>query len=1030
MIPARVRVIVPSERHVERLSRGAHARGEAVETRSALRARLLAALAPSVVLATSTEVRVALAEVMPEVASDDALLAPIARDAGAAWLRTVDAVDVALGALRAAAVDEATLAMQAPRAIAGRVRMLEHAMRALDALLARGDRVDGRRAGTLLARAIADCDPERVRDVLGAERAVATWILTWDAADVAWWRALDVALRRAGGGGAVIELPAIDRPFDTERERAPLEIVADELARSLDEAPQLAPTEAPLGDLSLAGSLEAARAAVVEVRHASDARAQARAAADAVRSALAAGVAVESIVIALPIRDDETLAPLRAMLDDAGIVAHTPRTGALSRAGLVTCALDALSIAERGLERRAVATLLRSRYVDVVGLARAGAVTSSDLADVLEETPSAPGADAVAQLEATARAGCRGRNVPHRESFATLARAVGAALVVAHVPRTRAEHASTARAIWQRVGLAARSDGDVARSLADDAPATGLARAALHAASIDARAWAALDDALTSVEAAAAALGIASRVVSAEAFRHEIVRTLDAGGAPPAAGRAGAVRVLPIVEIAGEPLELLVVLDANDGVLPSNGEADPIVTDAFGAWLRDRGRNAPASAQLRRARELAALAAAATGARTIVFTSRERDDSGGLLAPAAVIAWLARCGVASTRWSASPLAGTSLNAREATLRALAGGVDTAPAAAVAPEAARRARIERERESLFESASPARTELRGALTPDAAREAILVAETGGGDRAMSVTALERIASCPFQGFASQLLRARDDAPIGETPDAREAGNLVHGALAAAFDATAELWRVRPRDAGAITSRARIAAAAHLERTPASSSLRRIEIERLLADVDAVVAWSIADDAWDFAHAEVSFGDPRAAWPALELTDGVVRIALRGTIDRVDVGHDGSSVRAIDYKTGTTAAADAGKRLGDTTFQVALYARAAAAHHGATSADGLYLPARARTLATFKRPRAHDEAWASAHADDGGRPAIEARALAVVASLRHGSLMPDPRPESACTHCRYDGGCRKPRFAIRADDAVDGDGEGDV
>ena len=40
------------------------------------------------------------------------------------------------------------------------------------------------------------------------------------------------------------------------------------------------------------------------------------------------------------------------------------------------------------------------------------------------------------------------------------------------------------------------------------------------------------------------------------------------------------------------------------------------------------------------------------------------------------------------------------------------------------------------------------------------------------------------------------------------------------------------------------------------------------------------------------------------------------------------------------------------------------------------------------------------------------------------------MPDPRPESACTHCRYDGGCRKPRFAIRADDAVDGEGEGDA
>ncbi len=1025
MTGARLRIVVPSERHVERLARGAHARGEAVETRSALRARLLASLAPKVVLATPAEVRAALAEVMPQVAADDALLAPIARGAGAAWLRTIDAVDAALAALRAAAVDESSLAMRAPPGIAGRVKMLERAMRALDALLARADRVDGRRAGTLLARAIADSDPERVCAALGAERAVASWILAWDAADIAWWRALDVALRRAGGGSALVELPAIDRPLDAERERAPLEIIADDLARALDEAPQLATVDAPLGDLSLGGTLEASRIAAVEVRHASDARAQARAAVDAVRGALAAGVPVEAVVIALPMRDDETLAPLRAALDDAGIVAHTPRAAALSRAGIVTCALDALSIASRGLDRRAVATLLRSHYVDLGGPARTDAATSAELVRALEETATAQADDAVAELEATAHAGGRGE-ARHREALAALARAVGGALAVIDAPRTRAEHASHARALWKWLGLAPRFDGDVARSLADDAPATGLARAALRATAVDARAWVALDDALTSIEAAAVALGLAPRIVSAEAFRHEIVRALDASRAPPAAGRAAAVRVLPIAELAGEPLDLLVVIDANDGVLPSNGEADAIVTDAFGTWLRDRAPSAPASAQLRRARELAALAAAASGARRIVFTCRERDDAGGLLAPAAVVAWLARAGVASTRWSASPLAGAPLNAREAALRALVGGVDTAHASVIAPEASRRARIERERESLFESQAPARTELRGALARDPAREAILAEETGGGDRAMSVTALERIAACPFQGFASQLLRARDDAPIGETPDAREAGTLVHGALAAAFDATAELWRVRPRDADAIASRARDAASAYLERAPASSSLRRIELERLLADVVAVVAWSVADDEWDFAHAEVSFGGSRAAWPALRLIDGATRIALRGTIDRVDVGHGRAAVRAIDYKTGATSAADAGKRLGDTTFQVALYARAAAAQHDATHVDGLYLPTRARALATFKRPRAHDDAWTKAHADAAGRPAFEARALAVVESLRRGSVMPDPRPESACTHCSYDGGCRKPRFAIRADDA---EGEGD-
>ena len=208
----RVRVVVPSERHVQR----ARERGEDAETRDALRARLVAALVADV-FAGAGEVRVALGEALPEVAREDALLAPLLREGGATWTRTVAAIDAAIGVLRGGMVDDAILA----RVPMARAKTLVAATRALDAALARVGRVDARCAPARLAKAIGEIDPERVRDAVGADAVVARWIVAWDAADAAWWSALDAALRRAGGG-ATIELAAIDAPLDADRERAPL----------------------------------------------------------------------------------------------------------------------------------------------------------------------------------------------------------------------------------------------------------------------------------------------------------------------------------------------------------------------------------------------------------------------------------------------------------------------------------------------------------------------------------------------------------------------------------------------------------------------------------------------------------------------------------------------------------------------------------------------------------------------------------------------------------------------------------------
>jgi hypothetical protein len=252
------------------------------------------------------------------------------------------------------------------------------------------------------------------------------------------------------------------------------------------------------------------------------------------------------------------------------------------------------------------------------------------------------------------------------------------------------------------------------------------------------------------------------------------------------------------------------------------------------------------------------------------------------------------------------------------------------------------------------------------------------------------------------------------------DAREGGILLHEALAAAFRATAPLWSERPRPRDAIERAAMSAADAVLARDGAASGLRKLAIDRIRESVAAVVAWSFDDDEWDFALAEQPFGDGRdGSWPALRLDggDGVV-VSLRGSIDRVDAAHTRSAVRAMDYKSSDRAAQRATKGLGQTTFQIALYAKIAAAERGAREAAGLYLPAAASAL-PLKRRRvlASEKQWNTAHEPFEGRARHEAWALDVVRALRSGALAPEPTEKDACARCAFDGGCRKPRFVIR-------------
>src|SRR5690606_32580399 len=100
----------------------------------------------------------------------------------------------------------------------------------------------------------------------------------------------------------------------------------------------------------------------------------------------------------------------------------------------------------------------------------------------------------------------------------------------------------------------------------------------------------------------------------------------------------------------------------------------------------------------------------------------------------------------------------------------------APSSAADPTVALRASRERAREAFFLDPARPRSELSADLASPLAT-ALLTQETGGGERPLAVTGLERFAKCPFMGYAHVVLAARDAERAEELPDAREEGNLV-------------------------------------------------------------------------------------------------------------------------------------------------------------------------------------------------------------------------------------------------------------
>ena len=147
----------------------------------------------------------------------------------------------------------------------------------------------------------------------------------------------------------------------------------------------------------------------------------------------------------------------------------------------------------------------------------------------------------------------------------------------------------------------------------------------------------------------------------------------------------------------------------------------------------------------------------------------------------------------------------------------------------------------------------------------------------------------------------------------------------------------------------------------------------------------------------------------AWPALVLRDEATKLALAGTIDRVDVSHPPGAVRVVDYKRRSShyAASD----LGETLLQLPLYARVAAQAAGAREATARYV---LTVLPDAPPPPGWDERWASLGVTHEG--AIDEHVTGIIRAVRRGIVLPRPRKDSLCETCGHEGICRRPRFAI--------------
>jgi ATP-dependent helicase/DNAse subunit B len=281
--------------------------------------------------------------------------------------------------------------------------------------------------------------------------------------------------------------------------------------------------------------------------------------------------------------------------------------------------------------------------------------------------------------------------------------------------------------------------------------------------------------------------------------------------------------------------------------------------------------------------------------------------------------------------------------------------------------------------------------------------------------LSAGALEKFADCPVRWLVESELRPIELRPDPE-PLAR--GNYMHAVLEQLLTRLdAPITEATLPDAYRVLDEV-------LAEFPApvaagrGSAVRDGAVRSIAADLRRYLAHEArAGAGWAHAGLELRFGfdETEGSLPALVLSDGT---QLRGIVDRVDEDGRGHAI-VRDYKTGRARPEWPAARWGeDRQLQVALYMLVVRELVGLQPVAGVYQPLsgddlRARGLflrgdAELDRGFVANDAREAEELEEVLR-AAEARAVAIAAALREGTLT--PCPETCSRHgCAHPGICR--------------------
>lgn len=487
------------------------------------------------------------------------------------------------------------------------------------------------------------------------------------------------------------------------------------------------------------------------------------------------------------------------------------------------------------------------------------------------------------------------------------------------------------------------------------------------------------------------------------------------------------VRVLNAMQARGESFKVLFLVGMQEGVFPRRVREDPLLRDAARERLRDAGGYWISTKLSGYEEEKLLFHLLVSSASERLYCSYTRsDEDGRARVPSVYLLELCRAsGVPAKEFEhvprqplprlCDPRLAQVLSLKEATLAAALSGRDARPILreagldAAGYEALRR----RAASELNRRGEPGL--LDGLIGPP---EAYLEAVS---KRGFSPTQLEELARCPFQFFASRLLRLGDSSEPSHKGEIAEdvKGVIYHRALASFHDRLRRSgWWDRP---DAPFPEAELAAAE--KEAFAGCGWRELGVYPLL--------WEVSRDSMRRRLrrlAERDLEEMRASGlvPALfeEPLEAVLdlgaagKVRFRGVIDRLDAG--GGAFRVVDYKTRTPVRPEekverlvlAGRRL-----QPALYLELAGRHPAAAGLE----PAGFRFWG-IESGESDGRAPAADYPAETHRAQREA-VLSVLGGLvetaREGrfAIRPEEGEGGHCSWCSFASICRKNHAATR-------------